>query len=91
MYCLEFAGEAADEPVAALEAERAAASAVERVAPGVRQRRRAVDPEAAGARLETACTHLTEARRLAAQYRPGDAAALAERADSLRSMRHTLK
>ena len=35
MYCLEFAGEAADEPVAALEAERAAASAVERVAPGV--------------------------------------------------------
>lgn len=49
------------------------------------------DPEAAGARLETACTHLIEARRLAAQYRPGDAAALAERADSLRSMRHTLK
>ena len=35
MYCLEFAGEAADEPVAALEAERAAASAVERVAPGL--------------------------------------------------------
>jgi len=35
VYCLEFAGEAADEPVAALEAERAAASAVERVAPGL--------------------------------------------------------
>ena len=35
MYCLEFAGEAADEPLAALEAERAAASAVERVASGL--------------------------------------------------------
>ena len=35
MYCLEFAGEAADEPIAALEAERAAASALDRVAPGV--------------------------------------------------------
>jgi len=35
VYCLEFAGEAADEPLAALEAERAAASAVERVAPGL--------------------------------------------------------
>ncbi len=35
MYCLEFAGEAGDEPIAALEAERAAASAVERVATGL--------------------------------------------------------
>jgi tRNA (guanine10-N2)-dimethyltransferase len=35
VYCLEFAGEAGDEAMAALEAERAAASAVERVAPGV--------------------------------------------------------
>ena len=35
VYCLEFAGDADDEGVAALEAERAAASAVERVAPGV--------------------------------------------------------
>nr|WP_221625751.1 TIGR01177 family methyltransferase [Halobellus ruber] len=32
---MEFAGEAADEPIAALEAERAAASAVDRVAPGL--------------------------------------------------------
>ncbi len=35
MYCLEFAGEAVDEPMAALEAERAAASAVERIATGL--------------------------------------------------------
>ena len=35
MYWLEFAGEAADEPIAALEAERAAASAVDRVVPGL--------------------------------------------------------
>ena len=35
MYCLEFAGEATDEPIAALEAERAAASALDRVAPGL--------------------------------------------------------
>jgi len=35
VYCLEFAGEAADESIATLEAERAAASAVERVAPGL--------------------------------------------------------
>ena len=35
MYCLEFAGDADDEGLAALEAERAAASAVERVAPGL--------------------------------------------------------
>ena len=35
MYLLEFAGDAADEPLAALEAERAAASAVERAASGV--------------------------------------------------------
>ncbi|MFA1609724.1 THUMP domain-containing protein [Halobellus rubicundus] len=35
MYYLELAGEAGDEAFAALEAERAAASAVERVAPGL--------------------------------------------------------
>ena len=35
MYCLEFAGEAADESIATREAERAAASALDRVAPGV--------------------------------------------------------
>ena len=35
MYCLEFAGEAADESMATREAERAAASALDRVAPGV--------------------------------------------------------
>jgi tRNA (guanine10-N2)-dimethyltransferase len=35
VYCLEFAGEATDEPIAALEAERAAASALDRVAPGL--------------------------------------------------------
>jgi tRNA (guanine10-N2)-dimethyltransferase len=35
VYWLEFAGEAADEPIAALEAERAAASAVDRVVPGL--------------------------------------------------------
>ena len=35
MYCLELAGEADDEAFAALEAERAAASAVTRVAPGL--------------------------------------------------------
>ncbi|MDS0295900.1 THUMP domain-containing protein [Halogeometricum luteum] len=35
MYCLELAGQAGDEPLARLEAERAAASAVERAAPGL--------------------------------------------------------
>jgi tRNA (guanine10-N2)-dimethyltransferase len=35
VYCLELGGEAADEAFAALEAERAAASAVTRVAPGL--------------------------------------------------------
>jgi tRNA (guanine10-N2)-dimethyltransferase len=35
VYCLELAGEADDESLAALEAERAAATAVERVAPGL--------------------------------------------------------
>jgi tRNA (guanine10-N2)-dimethyltransferase len=35
VYCLEFAGEAADESMATREAERAAASALDRVAPGV--------------------------------------------------------
>ena len=35
VYVLEFAGEAKDERLAALEAERAAASAVDRVAPGL--------------------------------------------------------
>ncbi|SFR33316.1 methyltransferase domain-containing protein [Halogeometricum limi] len=35
MYCLELAGEASDEAFAILEAERAAATAVDRVAPGL--------------------------------------------------------
>ena len=47
----------------------------------------ATDPDAASDRYETAGEHLAAAHRLASQYHAGDAAALAERLDSLRSKR----
>lgn len=48
------------------------------------------DPEAARTRLDEALTHFENARQLAAQYRAGDADALAERAESLRSTYQSL-
>jgi hypothetical protein len=47
----------------------------------------ATDPDAASDCYETAGEHLAAAHRLASQYHAGDAAALAERLDSLRTTR----
>lgn len=48
------------------------------------------DPETARSRLEESLAHLTDARRLAEQYRAGDAGSLADRVESLRSTYQSL-